>query len=116
MTSTDAGGFEPEAVYQIEGLYQDAAPLTIQIAKVGGGQVGRPYTGLWQAVVTHAERELYRGQDLGTALARTHRQAAVALAEFLAAEHEGTDVGDRLTGLIAPVPTPRPPGTEPLCP
>ena len=97
MTPTEPDGFDPEAVYQIPALYQDTAPLTIQIAKVGGGQVGHPYTGLWQAAVTHGDSELYRGRDLGTPLPRTHQQAAATLAEFLAADHEGTDIGARLT-------------------
>lgn len=97
MKVIEPGEFDPEAVYQIPGLYQDNAPLTIQIAKVGGGQVGHSYTGLWQAAVTHGGSELYRGRDLGTPLPRTHRQAAAMLAEFLAADHEGTDIGARLT-------------------
>jgi hypothetical protein len=96
MTYTDLRDFEPEIVFEIPGFEGDDAPLSIAIAKAGGGTLGRAYDGLWQAVATYDGRELYRGGDLNIARPHTHRQAAAVLAQFLAAEHEGTSLDARL--------------------
>jgi hypothetical protein len=60
--------------------------LAIQIAKVGGGTVGRAYTGQWQAVITYAGREIYRTDDLYTNQACTHQGAARHLADFMSSD------------------------------
>ncbi len=97
MTYTDLRDFEPEITLEIPGFDGDDEPLSIAIAKVGGGTLGRAYPGLWQAVAAYGSRELYRGGDLNIGRPHTHRQAAAVLAQFLAAEHEGTSLDARLT-------------------
>ncbi len=97
MTYTDLRDFEPETVFDIPGQGQDHVPLSIAIAKTGGGTVGRRYEGLCRAVVTYGGRELYRGGDLNPAQPRTHGEAAAVLADFLATDREGTSLAERLT-------------------
>lgn len=97
MSYTDLRDFEPEATFQVPDFEGDDKPLSIAIAKVGGGTVCRSYPGLWQAVATYDGRELYRGDDLNIARPHTHGQAAAVLAKHLAAEHEGTSLDARLT-------------------
>ncbi len=101
MSHTDLRDFEPEAVFQVPGFEGDDTPLSIAIAKAGGGTLGRAYPGLWQAVAAYGGRELYRGGDLNIGRPHTHRQAAAVLAQFLAAEHEGTSLDARLTAWAA---------------
>lgn len=97
MTYTDLRDFEPETVFDIPGVGQDHRPLSIAIAKTGGGTVGRAYDGLWRAVVTYDGWELYRGGDLDTPQPCTHGEAAASLARFVADDHEGTSLDGRLT-------------------
>ncbi len=96
MSYTDLRDFEPETVFEIPALGDYDAPLSIAIAKSGGGTVGRRYVGLWRAVVTHGDRELYRGQTLSTPLPHTHGEAAALLADFLAIEHQDRGLAMRL--------------------
>jgi hypothetical protein len=71
--------------------------LTIQIAKVGGGTVGRAYTGYWQAVFTCAGREFYRMDRLHTIQACTHVEAARHAAAFVATDRvHDSGVAERL--------------------
>jgi hypothetical protein len=77
--------YEPETTLTLPGALGEP-DLTIEVAKVGGGTVGRAYTGWWQIVVTYAGREVYRTDDLHTGSPCTHRVAARHLAAFLAAE------------------------------
>jgi hypothetical protein len=97
VSYTDLRDFEPETVFEVPGYGQDHLPLSIAIAKSGGGRVGRTYKGLWRAVVSYDGRELYRGGDLNTAQPSTHGEAAAVLADFLATDHEGTGLAERLT-------------------
>jgi len=97
VSYTDLRDFEPETVFDIPAQGQDHLPLSIAIAKSGGGTVGRAYDGLWRAVVSYGSRELYRGGDLHTARPHTHGEAAALLADVVAAQHEGTRLQARLT-------------------
>ena len=98
MSYTDLRDFEPETVFHISGLGGDHRPLSIAIAKSGGGTVGRTYEGLWRAVVSYDGREIYRGGGLNTPLPHTHGEAAAVLAQSLAAQHPDTSLDARLTG------------------
>src|ERR1700735_4057250 len=79
-------GYAPETTLTIP-----AAPgepdLVIEIAKVGGGTVGRAYTGWWQAAVTCGGQEVYRTDQLHTVAACPPRHAARFLAAFLGNQH-----------------------------
>lgn len=98
MSYTDLRDFEPEATYDVPQLYRDDKPLTIQIAKSGGGTVGESYAGTWRAIVTLGDTELYRGQDLDTGTPKTHEQAARVLADYVAnGLGEGNKTCDRLS-------------------
>lgn len=57
--------------------------LTIQIAKVGGGSIGRRYDGRWEYAVLRSGVVLIDGDDFTTPTPKTHREAAVELLEFL---------------------------------
>ena len=74
--------YEPETTFTLPALPGEP-DLTIQIAKVGGGTVGRAYTGYWQAVVTCADQEVYRTDQLHTTQACTHHDAARHLVGFI---------------------------------
>lgn len=95
MTSA-VDGFDPEAIFEIPAHGQDRAPLSIAIAKAGGGTLGRAYEGTWHIAVRHGATELYRGGDLTTAQPRTHRQAARELAALIPAAQGVSDLADRL--------------------
>ncbi|MFI5614720.1 hypothetical protein [Amycolatopsis sp. NPDC051903] len=56
--------------------------LTVHVEKVGGGTLGRTYTGSWGYVVTDsASTELGRGQDFTTGTPKTHAETALLIAE-----------------------------------
>jgi len=80
--------YEPETTFTIPARASEA-DLTIEIAKVGGGTVGRSYTGQWQAVVIYAGREVYRYDELYTNQACTHLGAARHLADFMSTDRTG---------------------------
>ncbi len=101
MSYTDLRDFEPETVFHIPAQGGDHRPLSIAIAKSGGGTIGRTYQGLWRAVASYDGRELYRGGDLNTPLPRTHGEAAAVLAQSLAAEHPDTSLDARPTAWAA---------------
>lgn len=78
MAYTDLRDFEQE--------YEHTDPdtgLHVQLEKLGGGTLGRTYTGNWRYIITTADGiELARGQDLTTPLPRTHAQAAVIALDY----------------------------------
>jgi len=93
VTHEDLRDFEPEAVFDIPGVGDDRRPLTVAIARSGGGIIGLAYEGGWRAVVTYGHanwnsRELYRGGFAYTAPV-THQQAAAEFARLLVEEHPG---------------------------
>lgn len=63
----------------------DPKDWTIYISKIGGGTVGKAYTGDWCYLVEDAATNevIKQGSDLHTGTAKTHRQAARILASFL---------------------------------
>jgi hypothetical protein len=87
--------FEPETTFQIPALYPGELPLTLAIAKTGGGTPGRRYDGLWRTVLTLGKTEIYRGGDLNTPIPHTHHEAARALATMLTQDLDQS-TGDRL--------------------
>ena len=99
--------FAAEAVYEIPAHGEDRAPLSIAIAKAGGGTVGRAYTGSWSALVRHGSAVLHRGGELSTARACTHREAAQELASLIPAAQGIGDLADRLTAFASGESTPR---------
>lgn len=81
MSYTDLRDFEAEYTYVSD------TGLTVQVEKLGGGTVGREYTGTWRYVVTDASgTELGRGQDLTTGMPHTHVWAARFAAEYFEGE------------------------------
>ena len=76
MSYTDLRDFEPEYTATDAGL-------TIQVEKLGGGTLGRAYTGSWRYVVIDATgTELGRGQDFTTGTPQTHAEAAALIADY----------------------------------
>jgi hypothetical protein len=75
MSYTDLRDFDPEYAATIE-------DHKIQIEKLGGGTLGRAYTGHWRYIVTHAVSgdEIARGQDLYTGTPKTHPEVVRILA------------------------------------
>lgn len=70
--------------------YTEILHYEISVSKVGGGTVGRAYEGSWEYLVTTANGSIVVkvGDDLYTGTPKTHHEAAVILAEFLAAIQE----------------------------
>lgn len=59
--------------------------LRVAVTKVGGGTVGRSYTGDWVYEIrrgSHTGKVLMHGRDLYTGTAKTHVQAARLAAEM----------------------------------
>ncbi len=78
---------EPEAVFDIPATAEDHPPMTISIAALGGGTVGKAYADNNWIYAVHADGELVAsGADLRSGgMARTHQQMAAVLAFCLAA-------------------------------
>lgn len=79
MAYRDLRDFAPELVAQAD------SGLIVQVEKLGGGTLGRAYTGAWRYIVSDAAgRELGRGQDIETGMPHTHAEVAVLIADFFA--------------------------------
>lgn len=81
MSYTDLHDFDAEYTY--------TAPsgTIVQIAKLGGGTVGREYSGRWRYIVTDNNgTEIARGQDYDTPMPHTHKRAAIELLIFFPGE------------------------------
>lgn len=77
----DARGFEYVEVFENEYGYR----VSVYVAKVGGGTLGKRYTGYWRyLVVAHGAHGgvLMEGEDLFTDLAQSHVEAAETVYEF----------------------------------
>lgn len=70
--------------------------LTLYLSKIGGGTVGKSYTGHWEYAVDLEGYIATYGSDLYTGSAHTHEQAAHLLAEFLADDELFSDFEDEL--------------------
>lgn len=96
MSYTDLRDFCPEVIYPVGPLYETGtSPIQIEIEKLGGGTLGKAYTGRWRWQVRVSDVVTEYGQDLDIPTPHTHLQAAIALADFLTADREGT-FADRL--------------------
>lgn len=94
MSYTDLRDFESELskIFEVEGLTlgHETAFLQVGIEKLGGGTLGKAYTGTWRYIVTmttnhpHApqEVEVGRGQDYESGTPQTHEQVADAIHEI----------------------------------
>lgn len=59
--------------------------LTVQIEKLGGGTVGKAYTGTWRYIVTNESGvEVARGQNFETGMPHTHAEVAVMVSDEFA--------------------------------
>jgi len=101
------GGFAAEAVYEIPAHGEDRAPLSIAIAKAGGGTVGRAYSGAWRAVVHHGRAVLHQDGELITKRACDHQEAARELAALIPAAQGVGDLAERLAAFASGESTPR---------
>ena len=81
MSYADGRDFAPEYVTVIDGT-------VIEIEKLGGGTLGRAYSGTWRCQYTPPGDVPHFTQDLTTGTPKTHAQAAVLLAEFLGLDTE----------------------------
>lgn len=84
MSYTDLRDFSPEYVEArqeyVNGWYVDAS---VAIEKLGGGTVGREYSGEeWRYVVFYGGQTVLRGQDLVIGHAATHMEAADTALDF----------------------------------
>lgn len=62
----------------------DIDGATVRISKVGGGTIGRSYTGSWHySLVGGGTGTDTEGSDLTTGSPVTHEEAAVIVADFL---------------------------------
>lgn len=77
MSYTDLRDFEAEYTWVSD------SGATVQIEKLGGGAVGREYSGTWRYIVTGPDgAEWGRGQDLTTGMPRGHHFVAKMAAEY----------------------------------
>lgn len=60
---------------------------TVRISKVGGGTIGRAYAGAWHYSHEDSNGVVTRGSDLNTGTPFYHEEAAEAVLDFLAPEH-----------------------------
>jgi hypothetical protein len=54
--------------------------VVVQVEKLGGGTVGKAYTGTWRYIVTRNGQEVRRGQDFESGTELTHFEAAWIIA------------------------------------
>ena len=95
--------FTPEITFTLPGLSGGPGEhtLTIAIAKLGGGTLGRAYDGRWEAVARYGDALLHHSDDLNTPQPATHEQAARQLAVFLAARFGNDELYQRLSAFAA---------------
>jgi hypothetical protein len=96
MSYTDLRDFRPDVTFDVPQWNTDDPTLTIAIEKLGGGTVGKAYTGTWRYVVRLAGTEIAKGQDLDSGTALTHEEAAHTLADFLAYRWDEDEIGIEL--------------------
>ena len=80
-------------------LHEDDGPLVITVNKIGGGTLGKAYTGTWNVLIYDGE-DLMDATILTTGTPKRHDQAAAIAAQgFADAIEEFDDMGayDRLT-------------------
>lgn len=83
MSYTDLRDFDAEATFTFEA---DGVEVTVEIAKLGGGTVGRQYTGRWRYIMSVGGTEAARGQDFDTSTFESHKSAARILFRMLSNE------------------------------
>lgn len=103
MSYTDLRDFDSELSVSIPQMNDGDKTLSIQIEKLGGGTVGKSYTGTWRYRVLWAGKEVYKAQDLETPTPTSHEEAASLIAGFLA-NYGDPDSDIEFTG---PMPTGR---------
>jgi hypothetical protein len=93
----------PEAMFVIPALVNDDRRLEIGIAAVGGGDVGRAYANNnWIYAVWVAGELVCSGVDLRSGgIARTHRDMAAVLAEYLSDSEDAPPALRRHTERLA---------------
>lgn len=63
--------------------YHTGYDLTVSVYKLGGGEIGEQYTGLWGYQVCDYEGTvLIEGEDLRTGMPHSHARAARVAADF----------------------------------
>lgn len=81
MSYTDLRDFEAEFE-----MFTDGG-LFVQVEKLGGGTVGREYSGTWRYVVSNADGvEIARAQDCETGMPHTHAWVADMIAGYFTPE------------------------------
>ena len=89
---------QPEYTVNVPQMFVDDPAMVIHVSKVGGGTVGRGYTGRWDVAVL--SDPLRFRESLDTGLPKTHDEVARLAAQF-ASEGLDTDeswpVHDRLS-------------------
>jgi hypothetical protein len=76
---------DPEAVFEVDAVTAGQPPLTISIAALGGGTVGRAYANNGWVYAVHLDGDLVASSaDLHSGgVAKTHRHVAAVLAACL---------------------------------
>lgn len=86
MSYRDIRDFEPEYTVTMPGKFESEPDVLIEIEKLGGGTIGKYYTGIWRYRVSTPSGLLEYGQDLDTGpIPHSHEMAASALALHLSA-------------------------------
>lgn len=75
---------EPEASYLLDAYREEELyPVTVHIAKVGGGTPGVRYSGKWLVEITHNGDTVLESADLYTGTPADHFHAAQIAATFI---------------------------------
>lgn len=73
--------------FTAEHTHTDDNGLTVQVEKLGGGTVGREYTGTWRYIATDSDgNEVARGQDCDTGMPHSHDHVAREIAAYYGPE------------------------------
>lgn len=59
--------------------------LSVSVDKVGGGTVGRDYTGMWMITVKNGDAFVYNNDMMSTSIPRSHEDVAAIAADFASA-------------------------------
>jgi hypothetical protein len=88
--------FEPELDEELDHTSGDGRKVRVMVSKVGGGTLGRAYTGRWEYAVVLPTRNdetagvmVLVGSDLETGMPKTHAEAAKTLLEIAEDVEEG---------------------------
>jgi hypothetical protein len=79
-------------------LRTDHQTVMIYVSKVGGGTVGKSYSGSWAWSCVIDGEETGHGDDLSTGMPKTHAETARLVADFLAGSYpEGSELYERFS-------------------